>query len=494
MTRRDPRVSVSSYFPSSSPFRPLCSVAVAGFLEDTLPLEERAVAAFASAGFARVPSFVPTMKRRATALGITYEDEKARPFFMNFGLLPVVIPLRVLRYLRFCAAEIMDGIRRLLPVWMEDAALQNLLPLWPEEEEFVRATWTPEHVAVQPAVARLDASVGCGDPSLLARAGFYEVNTSCVGGMHYSPAGETFIEREILPRLPAGIRARLRRQEDLRDIILRHLEAHRRRPGALVLLEDRDTHGGITEYPSMAAYFRSRGVEALMADPREVERRGDDLFVRGRRAGIFYRNVEARDLVRMERRVGVLRPVRHAFRRNLVVSSTIGEFDHKSVWEALRHPSFQKLFTTRQRSLFRSHLPWTRLVEERRTSFPDGTEGDLLRYARRRQEGLVLKPNRSCGGTGVTIGSEVSRARWESTLERAVADTKEGWVVQEYVLGFRKRLPILHREQGVVLEPVFVNYGVLTCREGYGLIGRVCREPIVNVSRGGAQMAMFHES
>ncbi len=467
-----------------------------GFVEDILPLERQAVSAFESIGFARAPSFVSTMKRRAVALGITYEDEKAHPFFMNFGLLPVVIPPPVLRYLRRCAEEIMDGLRRILPVWMEDPELRELLPLWPEEEEFVRATWTPSHANLQPAIARLDASVGCGDPSRLAQAGFYEVNTSCVGGMHYSPAGETFLEREILPRLPASLRGRFRRQEDLRDIILRHLEAHRRRigqrPGTLVLLEDRDTHGGITEYPSMAAHFRSRGMDAIVADPREVEARGDELFVRGRRAAMFFRNVEARDLVRMERRAGVLRPVRHAFRRHRVVSSTIGEFDHKSLWEVFQDPRFRRLFPSRQRTIFRRHLPWTRLVREGSSSLPDGSSGELTRFVRRRQQTLVLKPNRSCGGTGVTIGSEVSRAKWESTLERALGDTQEGWVVQEYVLGFRKRLPILHTRHGVVLEPVFVNYGVLACREGFGLIGRVCREPIVNVSRGGAQMAMFH--
>jgi hypothetical protein len=429
-------------------------------------------------------------------MGITLEDDRGRKVFMNIGLLPMILPPQTLHYLRECASMVIDAVRRIIPAWMEDRTLRELLSLWPEEEEFVRAVWTPAQARTQPAVARLDTSVGGLGPALRHSAMFYEVNNSCVGGMHYEPAGELFLQKVIFPKLPRALKSRLTRQEDLRDIIWSHLEAHRRRvglrPGTLVLLEDRDARGGITEYPSMVQYYRRRGIDALLADPREVEGKNGDLTVRGRRVSLFFRNVEVRDIVSMERRVGFLKPIREAFRQHRMVSALVGEFDHKSLWEVFTDPRYQRLFTPQQRRVFRSHLPWTRLIRDVRTTLPGGRSGELLPYLRRHRELHVLKPNRSCGGTGVTIGYRVTQPTWERTLERALKDRREGWVVQELVPAYRKRLPLLHVREGLLLEPVFVNYGVVSCPEGNGVLGRVCRQPIVNVSRGGAQVPTFH--
>ena len=40
----------------------------------------------------------------------------------------------------------------------------------------------------------------------------------------------------------------------------------------------------------------------------------------------------------------------------------------------------------------------------------------------RSREQLVIKPNRSYGGTGVMIGAAVDQAAWEAAIDRAVTD------------------------------------------------------------------------
>ena len=72
------------------------------------------------------------------------------------------------------------------------------------------------------------------------------------------------------------------------------------------------------------------------------------------------------------------------------------------------------------------------MVTQRETTTPDGRE-DLPKFIRKHREELVLKPNRSYGGTGVHLGAAVSQAEWERLLDEALAkenDPYESWVVQ----------------------------------------------------------------
>jgi hypothetical protein len=66
-------------------------------------------------------------------------------------------------------------------------------------------------------------------------------------------------------------------------------------------------------------------------------------------------------------------------------------------------------------------------------------------------------------------------------------------VVQECLTSYRKRVPILTRDRGVIWESVFCNVAVVASGGGEGLIVRVSRHPVVNVSRGGAQVAVLLE-
>lgn len=455
---------------------------------DPHPAEERLCAAFLASGLADSRGFLRRMTAQAIAAGITYEDPRGRKFFMNYGLLPVVVRAAALARLGRVARGVAAATARLARAWHGDTRLQTLLPLWPEEAALVREL--APLPAGAPVVGRLDASAVLGrrDGSLDALA--YEWNGSCVGGIHYSPAGERLLEREVLPRLRRLARPPIRRQPELRDLVLRALRAHAARaatPGAIAVLEDTTDRGGITEYPALAEHFRRRGVDAVHGDLRDLDAAGGELWLRGRRVGVVLRNFELRDLVAIERRAGRLPAVREAFGRDRIVSAVAGDFDHKSLWEVLADPAFPAAGAAE----VSRHLPWTRLVFPRRTSLPGGQTGDLLEHARRHREQLVLKPNRACGGMGVTLGASVTQATWERTLDRAESDRREGWVVQAAIPATRKYLPLLHRTRGPVLEETFVNYGVLVAGDGAGLIGRVCARPIVNVSRGGAQMAMF---
>ena len=99
----------------------------------------------------------------------------------------------------------------------------------------------------------------------------------------------------------------------------------------------------------------------------------------------------------------------------------------------------EQYFGADDRRLFRRHVLWTRLLADRRTTLPHDKDGDLLEYARRNRELLVLKPNRAYGGTGVMLGPATEQAEWEQALQKAVSrgDPENSWVVQAVT-----RLPV----------------------------------------------------
>src|SRR5437870_1762474 len=71
-----------------------------------------------------------------------------------------------------------------------------------------------------------------------------------------------------------------------------------------------------------------------------------------------------------------VKAVRTAFRRNQVVSSLAGDFDHKSCWELFTDDRFGHFFTPAQWRIFNRHILWTRLIRETKTTQESGRTVD----------------------------------------------------------------------------------------------------------------------
>ncbi len=60
------------------------------------------------------------------------------------------------------------------------------------------------------------------------------------------------------------------------------------------------------------------------------------------------------------------------------------------------------------------------MLRQRRTLTWDRRDVDLVEFALAQREQLVLKPNRSYGGTGVCLGASVDAAEWENRVADAL--------------------------------------------------------------------------
>ncbi|MDH3475042.1 MAG: hypothetical protein OEM59_15280, partial [Rhodospirillales bacterium] len=238
------------------------------------------------------------------------------------------------------------------------------------------------------------------------------------------------------------------------------------------------------EFGRLVPYFQQQGFDAIYCDPRELalSRKGA-IIAEDKPVDVIYRFLEIRDLIDIEAEAGTLHALRAAFERNMVVPSAGGDLEHKSVFEVLSDPRYERAFSEEQREVLRDHVLWTRLVYERKTTGPDGSEIDLVPFIERRRADLVLKPNRLSGGEGVVLGNRVDGGTWQAALQ-AAASAPGSHVVQLLSPSEAEEFPEVNAS-GVHIESRFCVTGLFPGRRGVGAFGRYASSGVVNIQAGG---------
>jgi hypothetical protein len=323
-----------------------------------------------------------------------------------------------------------------------------------------------------------------------------EPNLSGIGGLHLVPTAEAILAELVLPLLRAQDNALdLDVGHDIRELLMQevldHLEALGRPARNVCFVEPKYARCGPDEQEALARYFHDRyGTQVLHADPAELSLHAGEVSYEGEVVDLVYRDYAVSDLLDLEREGVNVEPLWTLFRQNRVVSSMTADLDQKSCWEILTDDTFaRRYFTAEERQVFRRHVLWTRLVADRRTGLPDGTEGNLLPYVSRQQERLVLKPNRSYGGQGVVIGPAVSPGEWQTAIDLALSE-KDGYVAQELASIPVHRFPVLDATGRVCVEPFYTVMGFAPSKYGLAVLGRSSQKRVVNVAQRGGMCAV----
>jgi hypothetical protein len=426
------------------------------------------------------------------------ESRQQRLFYLRTGVQEVVrvfaAPLPLLaeqvQYLHAIALELHNATRRLISLYLADERMRHVLLLSPEEEAWLRELWTPAHAEENPVFGRLDAVFDGAAAHWKAGLQFIEPNMGGVGGLHLWPAAEREQARLVWPALAAvDPELRLELGHDVRNLLMQllidHLEAVGASDRCICFVEAKYADSGPDDQAALAEYFqRHFHVQVLHADPAELVWDGAQARYRGAAIDLVYRDYAVEDLVALAAKGVDVTPMRELMRRNRVVSSLAAELDQKSVFEVFTDPELSAAhFTPDERRLFRRHVPWTRLVRERRCLLPDGTTGELLEYARAEQEHLVIKPNRGYGGHGVCVGPAVSPSAWEAAIHSAVLEP-DRWVVQRAVPLPVHEFPVA-TASGVAYEPFRVVFGLAPTEDGLAVLGRASQKQVVNIAQRG---------
>jgi hypothetical protein len=410
-------------------------------------------------------------------------------------------PLTVLpdqrSYVHFVTLTIQNALKRLPELYFQDLAVRELLRLLPEEEEWLRTCWGPGHGDANPIFGRHDAVVDFTSPMWKDSLRFVEPNLSGIGGLHLTPTCERIIADVLLPVLyEQDPNLRLEVGQDIRELLMHevqdHLEAVGRKARNVCFVEPKYAGSGPDEQEDLARFYHDHyGLKLMHADPAELELRDGEVYYQGDNVDLAYRDYPVADLIDLEAKGVDVGPMRALFQQNRVISSIAAELDQKSCWEVLTDPQIaRKYFTSDERQVFRRHILWTRLVSDRSTLLPDGRTGALLRFIRREQETLVLKPNRAFGGEGVLIGPLLSEAEWDAAVNRAVNDA-ERWVVQQLASIPVSLFPVAGPDGELHGEPFHVVMGFAPSKYGLAIVGRASQKQVVNIAQRGGMCAVL---
>lgn len=411
-------------------------------------------------------------------------EEQTRKRDLLFGDRPLCTVLRPrfmspaqYRLLQRRAGALMGAFARAHAAAIADRAVRAQFCLTPWEEEFVLDD--PGFPWPSP-VSRLDAFFA-GDDGLR----FTEYNAE-------TPAGPSFndVLTEMFYALPA-MREFVKRW-DVRPLPARHnvlhalLDAYAAWSGSRALprigvLDWLDVPTR-REFTLFQEYAERQGVRCVVVDPRHAEFRGGTLTFDGAPVDLIYKRVLISELIE---RGGTDHPVVRAVRERAVcmVNPFACKILHKKASLAvLTDERNAALFTPQEREVVAANVPWTRVVEERRT-VRDGVAIDLVEFIVEHKEQLVLKPNDEYGGKGIVLGWEVDDAAWAEALRTAL---REPYIVQERVSLPSEPYPSFVDGRLVVADRMldtapYVVYGQYVD----GCLTRLSTAALLNVTAGG---------
>jgi uncharacterized circularly permuted ATP-grasp superfamily protein len=241
----------------------------------------------------------------------------------------------------------------------------------------------------------------------------------------------------------------------------------------------------LNEHEISRAYFERNGVRAFMVDPRALEYRDGRLWAGDLRVDVIYKRVLISEMIG---RMGIDNPIVQAVRDHAVYltnSFSCKLMAKKASFAFLSDERNARLFTPEQLRVIHAHVPWTRVVSERKTVYRDN-DVDLLNFITDRRDRFVLKPNDEYGGKGVVLGWECTPEEWNDTLRQAQTIP---YVVQERVSSITRDFPAVI-DGRLDISPRYVDADpyVFYGRMVYGCMTRLSSVSLLNVTAGGGSV------
>jgi hypothetical protein len=342
----------------------------------------------------------------------------------------------------------------------------------------------------------IHADPGFAEPSPTSRLDYFWVpETGALGLTEYNaetPAGAAYNDQlaAAFIDLPA-MRAFARHYEVLplparAGVIGALLDSYRefagsgKRPRVAIL--DWDDVPTRSEFELYQEAFAALGIHCTIADPRACEYRERKLWLEGAPVDLIYKRVLITELIE---RCGVTHDVVRAVRERAVcmVDGFRCKILHKKASLAvLSDDANAAMFSDAERGAIADCIPWTRVVQERRSSYK-GRSIDLIPFIHEQRNRLVLKPSDAYGGEGVVLGWSVDESAWRNAVQKALGNPH---IVQErvaipsepYPSWVDGRMEIFDR---MLDTAPFVTHGDYM----EGMLTRLSTSALLNVSAGG---------
>jgi uncharacterized circularly permuted ATP-grasp superfamily protein len=413
--------------------------------------------------------------------------KKLRERNLYFGDRPICVVLRPYFYVKDDWAFMKKGLEGVMSAFTRahdacctEAKYRSLLMLDDYEEEL----YTLDKDGPSPwSSSRLDTFFVLEDRNLKC----VEYNAETPAGIGYNDVlADVFDELAPMKYLREKVHIEpMRSLQTLEEALLRayYEWGGRKRPNIAIM--DWSEVPTLNEHEITREYFEMNGYRSILADPRALDYRNGKLMAGDFEIDMIYKRVLYSELVQL---MGTDNAVLNAVRDRAVFitnSPSAKLMSKKASLAVLSDERNADLFTAEQHQAIAAHIPWSRVVEERKTLY-EGKEIDLIPFIADNRERFVLKPNDDYGGKGVVLGWECSADGWAATLKQAIETPH---IVQEKVSMLQRKFPAwINGELDISLRYVDADPYVFNGSMVYGCLTRLSPLALLNVTAGGGSV------
>lgn len=371
--------------------------------------------------------------------------------------------------------SVWSAIEKVGRIAADDSLMLEQIGLTEGERELVAIDPGYEEVSV---TSRLDSFL-TGE-----KYQFVELNAECPAGIAYQDvAAEIFMGLPLMREFTKTRKVTpMYCRQNMLDALLAiysRVRGRSQRPNIAII----DYEGLPTqrEFELFKEFFESHDYRVTIADPRDVEFKDGELRDGDFRIDLVYRRVLTTELLE---KADECRDFIEAYKQGaaVYVNSFRTKYVHKKMlFGVLTDERHQHYFTADEQEAIRRHVPWTRRVQEGKTTYA-GQEIDLLEYIRSNRDRLVLKPNDDYGGHGIYIGWESSATEWDGALEHALAGD---YLAQERVTTSRELFPYVNESgEAQMIEQLLDIDPLLFFGRVMGGFTRLSSSSLANVTSG----------
>jgi len=312
---------------------------------------------------------------------------------------------------------------------------------------------------------------------------FVELNAECPAGIAYQDvAAEIFCGLPLMREFSLNHRVTpMYCRQNMLDALIAIYERVRGR-GQKPQIAIVDYKGLPTqrEFELFKEFFETHGYSTAIADPRDLELREGKLHHGDFRIDLVYRRVLTTELLE---KVDECRALVDAYKTGaaVFVNSFRTKYVHKKMlFGVLTDERHQHYFSEAEQQAIRASVPWTRRIEDTRTTYA-GEEIELLKFVRAKRSMLVLKPNDDYGGHGIFIGWESDEAAWDRAIDEAL---RGDYLAQERVTTSREVFPFVDESGVHLIEQLLDLDPLLFFGKVSGAFTRLSSSSLANVTSG----------
>lgn len=248
-------------------------------------------------------------------------------------------------------------------------------------------------------------------------------------------------------------------------------------------------HNGYYTYElnEFAEIAKKMGFNAVVCDLKDLTFNNEILRYNEIEINIVYNKVD--QLMLSD---SLLAPIIEAIKKQKAISvnpySAMFITESKMILALLQDKVFQdKYLTIEQKEVIDKHIPWTRKVEEKITTYKN-KEISLIPFLITNKDLFVLKVDNETRGSNIYIGKDLNKNEWEFLLKEKIG---KNWIVQEYCSIPKIEVPVIEKNE-IIFEDRYYGIDFFMFNGKFsGIVSRISEKKIINVGSGGFEQPVL---